>query len=72
MPPNDHDTIEGQTMHPASGPADFPTTRWTLVAAAGHHEPPESRGALSALCEAYRSFYFEHYRENRSLQNIFL
>ena len=40
-------------MHPASGPANFPTTRWTLVAAAGDRERPESRRALSALCEAY-------------------
>jgi hypothetical protein len=40
-------------MHPTCGPADFPTTRWTLVAAAGDHQRPESRRALSALCEAY-------------------
>jgi RNA polymerase sigma-70 factor (ECF subfamily) len=36
-----------------TGRADFPTTRWTLVAAAGDHDRPESRRALAALCEAY-------------------
>lgn len=35
-----------------SGSADFPTTRWTLVAAA-EHEQPGSRTALASLCEAY-------------------
>jgi len=34
------------------GSAHFPTTRWTLVAAAGSHGP-ETRRALSSLCEAY-------------------
>ncbi|MGC4051821.1 MAG: sigma-70 family RNA polymerase sigma factor [Paludibaculum sp.] len=40
-------------MQFSSGPADFPTTHWTLVAAAGDHEAPESRRALASLCEAY-------------------
>jgi len=31
----------------------FPTTRWTLVVAAGHAGPEETRRALSELCEAY-------------------
>lgn len=40
-------------MHLGTGRADFPTTRWTLVAAAGDPDRPDSRRALSALCEAY-------------------
>ena len=40
-------------MHIGSGQANFPITRWTLVAAAGNHDRPDSRRALAALCEAY-------------------
>jgi RNA polymerase sigma factor (sigma-70 family) len=40
-------------MHFSSGPAEFPTTRWTLVAAAGNRDRPDSRSALESLCEAY-------------------
>lgn len=40
-------------MHLPSGPADFPTTRWTLVAAAGDRSRPDSRRALASLCETY-------------------
>jgi RNA polymerase sigma-70 factor (ECF subfamily) len=40
-------------MHSSSGPADFPTTRWTLVAAAGDHGGPDQRRALASLCEVY-------------------
>ena len=36
-----------------SGPADFPTTRWTLVAAAGDRDRPDCSRALESLCEAY-------------------
>ena len=53
MTPDDHDTIGIQTMHVGSGQANFPTTRWTLVSAACDQESPNSRVALSALCEAY-------------------
>ena len=31
----------------------FPTTRWSVVVAAGDGVSPESRAALSALCEVY-------------------
>ena len=31
----------------------FPTTRWSVVLAAGEAASPESRAALSALCEVY-------------------
>ncbi len=40
-------------MHHSSGQADFPTTRWTVVASAGQHDRSDSRRALESLCEAY-------------------
>ena len=43
----------GQTMHTLSGPSQFPTTRWTLVVAAGDPQPKEARSALVFLCESY-------------------
>ena len=44
-------TIDGQTMlHPIR--SDFPTTRWTLVAAASG-DGPDARRALGSLCEGY-------------------
>jgi C-terminal domain of 1-Cys peroxiredoxin len=42
MPPGDRDTTSGQTRQTMTGQADFPTTRWSLVAAAGRqnrHRP---------------------------------
>jgi RNA polymerase sigma factor (sigma-70 family) len=36
-----------------AGRSDFPTTRWTLVMAAGDPARQESRTALVSLCEAY-------------------
>jgi RNA polymerase sigma-70 factor (ECF subfamily) len=46
-----------QLRPPGSGlgdePCAFPTTRWTLIVAAGHAAPDELRRALSELCEAY-------------------
>jgi RNA polymerase sigma factor (sigma-70 family) len=53
MTPDDDDTIVSQTAHTMTGQANFPTTRWTLVAAAGDHHRPDSRMALASLCEAY-------------------
>lgn len=47
------DTIEGQTMHSGSAQPAFPTTRWTLVAAAGGRGRRDGGQALAALCEAY-------------------
>jgi len=44
----------GQTMHTLSGSSRFPTTRWTLVLAAGNPERKEARSALVSLCESYR------------------
>jgi len=40
-------------MHTVIGPSDFPTTRWTLVVAAGHPHRTEARSALVSLCESY-------------------
>jgi RNA polymerase sigma factor (sigma-70 family) len=42
-----------QTMHTLQGPSQFPTTRWTLVIAAGDPHRKEARSALVSLCENY-------------------
>ena len=42
-----------QTMHTLPGPSQFPTTRWTLVVAAGDPHQKEARSALVSLCENY-------------------
>jgi RNA polymerase sigma factor (sigma-70 family) len=44
---------KGQTMHTLPGSSQFPTTRWTLVVAAGAPHREESRAALVSLCEGY-------------------
>jgi RNA polymerase sigma-70 factor (ECF subfamily) len=43
----------GQTMHTLPGSSKFPTTRWTLVVAAGDPRRKEARSALISLCENY-------------------
>ena len=43
----------GQTMHTLPGSPGFPTTRWTLVVAAGDPRRTEARSALVSLCENY-------------------
>ena len=43
----------GQTLHTVSGGSRFPTTRWTLVVAAGDPRRKEARPALVSLCENY-------------------
>ncbi|HEY3441244.1 MAG TPA: sigma-70 family RNA polymerase sigma factor [Paludibaculum sp.] len=43
----------GQTMHTLSGRSQFPTTRWTLVVAAGDSDRKEARSAMASLCENY-------------------
>jgi len=40
-------------MHTLPGASQFPTTRWTLVVAAGDPQRTEARSALVALCESY-------------------
>ena len=52
MHPDRRDIIFSQTMHAQAGSSSFPTTRWTLVAAAGSRQP-DGRVALAFLCEAY-------------------
>src|SRR5215472_15646165 len=43
----------GQTMHTLPGSSRFPTTRWTLVLAAGDPHHKEARPALVSLCVNY-------------------
>jgi RNA polymerase sigma factor (sigma-70 family) len=43
----------GRTMHTLPGSSQFPTTRWTLVVAAGDPRRKEARSALVSLCENY-------------------
>jgi RNA polymerase sigma factor (sigma-70 family) len=43
----------GHTMHTLQGSSQFPTTRWTLVVAAGAPGRKEARSALVSLCENY-------------------
>ena len=44
---------DGQTMHTLTGSSQFPTTRWTLVVAAGDPQRKEARSALVSLCASY-------------------
>ncbi len=44
---------DGQNIHTLPGSSRFPTTRWTLVVAAGDPRRKEARSALAALCESY-------------------
>src|SRR6201987_392247 len=41
------------TMQTLPGRSDFPTTRWTLVVAAGDPHRKEARSVLVSLCEGY-------------------
>ena len=43
----------GPTKHTLPGSSQFPTTRWTLVIAAGDPHRKEARSALVSLCENY-------------------
>ncbi|HUS07394.1 MAG TPA: sigma-70 family RNA polymerase sigma factor [Bryobacteraceae bacterium] len=43
----------GHTMHTSPGSSQFPTTRWTMVVAAGDPHRKEARSALVTLCENY-------------------
>jgi RNA polymerase sigma factor (sigma-70 family) len=45
--------MNGQTMHTLGGSSRFPTTRWTLVLAAGDPRRKDARCALVSLCENY-------------------
>ena len=43
----------GETFHTLPGSSQFPTTRWTLVVAAGDPNRKEARPALVSLCDSY-------------------
>ena len=45
--------MNNETMHTLAGSSQFPTTRWTLVVAAGDPRRKETRAALASLCENY-------------------
>ena len=44
---------DSRTIHTLPGHSQFPTTRWTLVLAAGDPSRKEARSALVSLCENY-------------------
>ena len=45
--------MKNSTTHTIAGPSQFPTTRWSLVVAAGDPHRKEARSALTSLCENY-------------------
>jgi RNA polymerase sigma-70 factor (ECF subfamily) len=45
--------MNDRTMHTLPGSSQFPTTRWTMVVAAGDPHRKEARSALVSLCENY-------------------
>jgi RNA polymerase sigma-70 factor (ECF subfamily) len=45
--------MNGETIHTLPRSSHFPTTRWTLVVAAGNPHRKEYRSALVSLCENY-------------------
>ena len=45
--------MDGETTQTLGGVSQFPTTRWTLVVAAGDPQRKEARSALASLCENY-------------------
>jgi hypothetical protein len=45
--------MNDRTMDTLPGSSQFPTTRWTMVVAAGDPYRKEARSALAALCENY-------------------
>ena len=45
--------MNDRTMHTLPGSSQFPTTRWTMVVAAGDPDRKEARSALVSLCENY-------------------
>jgi len=45
--------MDGQTTQTLGGVSQFPTTRWTLVVAAGDPQRKDAQSALASLCENY-------------------
>src|ERR1700683_4775277 len=43
----------GQTMQTLPGSSQFPTTRWSLVVAAGDPQRQDAQSSLFSLCEKY-------------------
>jgi RNA polymerase sigma factor (sigma-70 family) len=56
---------DGQTMYTKAGASQFPTTRWTLVVAAGDPRRKEARSALVDLCENYWYPLYAYLRRRR-------
>lgn len=44
---------ESSAFSPLDAPRQFASTHWSLVAAAGHRDSPESAEALASLCHLY-------------------
>jgi RNA polymerase sigma-70 factor (ECF subfamily) len=44
---------DGRTIHAPPAASQFPTTRWSIVVAAGDPQRKEARSALASLCENY-------------------
>src|SRR5436309_1129244 len=57
----------GEDSHSVAGApgGSFPTTRWSLVVAAGDSRNPESRHALDALCRLYWPAVYSFVRSAR-------
>jgi RNA polymerase sigma-70 factor (ECF subfamily) len=53
MTPDPSDTLIGTTMLTQVGRSEFPTTRWTLVLAAGDPNSSDCRDAIAFLCATY-------------------
>src|ERR1700692_861379 len=51
-----------QTVHTLAGSSQFPTTRWTLVVAAGDPQRKDARSALVSLCENSRDPLYAYLR----------
>ena len=45
--------MNDRTIHTLPGSSRFPTTRWSIVVAAGDPHRKEARSALAGLCESY-------------------
>ena len=53
---------DSRTIHTLPGHSQFPTTRWTLVLAAGDPGRKEARSALVDLCENYWYPLYAYFR----------
>jgi hypothetical protein len=60
--------MNSQTMHTLPGSSQFPTTRWTLVVAAGDPQRKDARSALVSLCENYWYPLYAYLRRRSELR----